>query len=129
MSAGVSTNVDLALRAYAAFNAEDWATLQELFAPDLELHRGGGMGTLHGSDTVLGFAQPDAFAWQRLEPQGEFLEHGDKVLIALLGRVRGKGREIEVEQPVFHVATVREGRISRIAVHFDRSEALEDLRS
>lgn len=128
MTERVSSNVDLALRAYAAFNSEDWETLQQLFAPDLELQRGGGMGTLHGSDTVLGFAQPDAFEWQRLEPQGEFLEQGDKVLIALRGRVRGQGSEIEVEQPVFHVATLRDGRVSRIAVHFDRTEALEDLR-
>ena len=128
MTERLSTNVDLALRAYAAFNEEDWDTLQELFAPDLELHRAGGMGTLHGSETVVGFAEPDAFEWQRLEPQGEFLEQGDKVLIALISRARGQGSEIEVEQPVFHVATVREGRVTRIAVHFDRTEALEDLR-
>ncbi len=120
--------MDLALRAYAAFNAEDWGTLQELFAPDLELHRAGGLGILHGSETVAAFAQPEAFEWQRLEPQGEFLEQGDKILIALLGRVRGQGSEIEVEQPVFHVVTVREGRVGRIAVHFDRTEALADLR-
>jgi ketosteroid isomerase-like protein len=120
--------VDLALRAYAAFNEEDWETLKELFAPDLELHRAGGMGTLHGSETVLGFAEPDAFEWQRLEPQGEFLEQGDKVLIALTGRVRGKGSEIEMEQALFHVATIRGGRVARIAVHFDRTEALDDLR-
>lgn len=128
MTERVSSNVDLAVRAYAAFNSEDWETLQELFAPDLELHRAGGLGTLHGSETVVGFAQPDAFEWQRLEPQGEFLEHGDKVFVALAGRVRGKGSEIEMEQPVFHVATFRDGRIARIVVHFDRTEALEDLR-
>ena len=128
MTERVSSNVDLALRAYEAVNSEDWEALQELFAPDLELHRAGGLGTLHGSETVLGFAQPDAFEWQRLEPQGEFLEHADKVFVALAGRVRGKGSEIEMEQPVFHVATVRDARITRIVVHFDRTEALEDLR-
>ena len=128
MTERVSSSVELALRAYAAFNAEDWDTLQELFAPDLELQRAGGLGTLHGSETVVGFAEPDAFEWQRLEPQGEFIEEGDKVFVALLNRVRGRGSEIEMEQPVFHVATLRDGRIARIVVHFDRTEALEDLR-
>lgn len=127
MMARVSTNVDVALRAYAAYNAEDWDTLRELFAPDLELHRAGGMGTLHGSDTVVGFAEPDAFEWQRLEPQGEFLEQGDNVFIAVMSRARGKGSEIVVEQPVFHVATIRDGRVTRIVVHFDRAEAIEAL--
>lgn len=127
MTADVTTNVELAQRGYAAYNRCDWDALREIFAADLEVHRAGGMGTVSGSDAVLGFAEPDSFEWQRLEPQGEFLEEGDRLFIALLARARGRESDMVVEQPVFHVVTVRDGAVARIVVSFDRAEALAAL--
>jgi ketosteroid isomerase-like protein len=105
-------------------NTEDWAALGDLLAPDMELRRGYGLGSIEGGDEVLGFAStPDAFLRQTLEPVGNIEERGDRLLAQVIARAVGSGSDVEVEQRVWHVATVSAGRIARLEVYFDEDEA------
>ena len=119
--------MDLLRRGYDAFNQHDWDALGELLAPDIEVHRAGGLGEVHGAGDTLGFMKPDAFEWQRLEIDGEVVQRGDRLFVPLRNRVRGKGSEIELEGHAFHVVTVQTGRLRRIEVFFDRDEAMAVL--
>lgn len=125
----MSERIELARKAYAALNRDDWETLAELLSPDLEVQRAGGLGTIAGFDETRDFRAPDAFEWQREEPAGEFIERGERLFIALRSHARGVGSAIELEQPVYHVITFRDGKVVRLEIYFDRAEALRALES
>jgi ketosteroid isomerase-like protein len=67
-------------------------------------------------------------AWERIlfEPD-EFLESGDKVFCAVRVRTLGRETQIETERVIFHVVTIREDRILRLHVFFERAPALAEL--
>ena len=111
-------------RGYDALNRHDWDALQDIVTPDMELRRARGLGRIEGADEVIGFAAPDVFEEQRFEVAGEVLERDDRLLVPLRVRARGAGSDMEIEQDVWHVARVRNGRIAQLEVFFDRDEAL-----
>ena len=119
-----SPHSQLARRGYDALNRQDWAALQEIVTADLELQRAAGLGRIEGADAVIGFAAPEVFEEQRFEIAGEIAERGDRLLVPLQVRARGTGSTVEIEQAVWHVAVVRDGRIARLEVFFDREQAL-----
>lgn len=65
-------------------------------------------------------------AWDeyRLELD-ELIDAGDDVLARSRQTVRGKGSGIEVEQPLFSVWTLRDGKVVRHRMYHDEREALE----
>ena len=119
-----SPNQELARRGYDALNRHDWELAQELVTPDLELRRPAGLGHIEGADAVIGFAAPDVFEEQRFEVSGEVVERGDRLFVPLRVTARGAGSAMEIEQDVWHVIHVRDGRIAQLQVFFDRGEAL-----
>jgi ketosteroid isomerase-like protein len=57
---------------------------------------------------------------------GEVRDAGDgRVLAILKPSFRGKGSGISIDAPLYTLATVRDGKVTRIADYADRSEALE----
>ncbi len=124
-----TSNAELARRGYDALNRHDWQALQFVVAPDVELKRAAGLGDLAGADAVIGFAAPDVFEHQRFDLAGEIEERGDRLLVPLRVRARGAGSTMEIEQDVWHVVDVRDGRISRLEIFFDRAEALAAFES
>jgi ketosteroid isomerase-like protein len=119
-----NANADLARRAYDAINRQDWEALAPLLAPDFALQRATGLGTIEGQQAAVGFAStPDAFQWQTLEPAGEIAERGDRLLVPVLARALGTESDVEIEQRVWHVGTIRDGRFARLEVYFDEAEA------
>jgi ketosteroid isomerase-like protein len=55
----------------------------------------------------------------------EITEAGDRVLLKLHQRAKGKGSEIEVEITSFNVYTFRDGKVARIELFIEREPALE----
>ena len=119
-----SPHAELARRGYDALNRLDWTALQDLVTSDMELVRAPGLGRIDGAEAVIGFAAPESFEEQRFDVAGEIAERGDRLLVPLRVRARGAGSEMEIEQDVWHVVRVRDGRIARLEIFFDRAEAL-----
>lgn len=117
-------NSELVRRGYDALNRGDWVALQDIVTPDLELRRAPGLGHIEGADAVIGFAAPDVFEHQRFEVAGEVSDAGDRLLVPLRVSARGAGSTMEIEQDVWHVVLLREGRIARLEIFFDREQAL-----
>ena len=110
-------------RGYELYNNEDFDALVELLARDIVIERMGGAPPLVGRDALKRFAEPDAFEWQRMEPM-EFRENGDRIFVRVRFRARGRGSSIEVEQPGYHVWTLRDGVFAHVLTTMDEAEAL-----
>jgi ketosteroid isomerase-like protein len=50
---------------------------------------------------------------------------GDRVFVAATGRGRGKRSKVPMEQPIWFVATLRDGLAVRVETYVDANEALE----
>ena len=57
----------------------------------------------------------------------EFVDAGDRVVVATLIRGRGRGSGVEVEARFYNVYTVRGGKVVRMDEFTTRTEALEAL--
>jgi ketosteroid isomerase-like protein len=118
----------LAREAYEAFNRGDWDAMLEVCTPDIAVQRAGGAGIVRGREALREFSTPDAFERQQLEPK-EFIDHGDRLFVALQARAIGSQSGIEVEQEGFHVLTIHARKIARLEIYFGRTEALQAVRS
>jgi ketosteroid isomerase-like protein len=120
--------VDFVRRTYEAFDRGDFAAVADRLAPDFELelpalyldashYRG-----LEGAAQAWGrwTEDFDDFRW---EP-GVFLEIGDRVVVSIRERGRGHGSGVEIDHIRHHVLTVRNGRVTRLQIFFERDEAL-----
>jgi ketosteroid isomerase-like protein len=129
----MSRNVALVRQLYDTWNREGlgfFETARELLDPELEFREPPefpGAGTYRGVDAWRSAMSRQLEGWDRIrfEPD-EFLESGDKVFCAVRARTLGKETQLETERPIFHVWTVRENRILRCRVFFERAAALSD---
>jgi ketosteroid isomerase-like protein len=55
----------------------------------------------------------------------EFADMGDRVVVTVRFRARGRGSGVEVDARLYDVFTLRDGRIVRMDQFADRSEALQ----
>jgi ketosteroid isomerase-like protein len=130
-------NVERACRFYAALNdvyrsgdVDDLRPLaDELWDPEIILRPSGRLpevGEWHGHDGVVRFVagQMEAFTQMWFEVD-EFIDAGDKVVLA--GRFGGHARHtgIDVEFRVAHVISMHAGRATRIDIYQSKAEALE----
>jgi uncharacterized protein len=60
----------------------------------------------------------------RLVPE-EFVDQGDRVVVTVCLRGRGRGSGVEVDARFYDVFTLRDGKIVRMDQFTERSEALE----
>jgi len=121
-------NVDVVMRAIAAFSAGDAEAFAALTTSDLEWKAGlvAVEGEIfRGRDGVMTyFARLDS-AWDEfLFLADDIRDLGDAVLV--LGRLRGRGRGggVPVESPVGAVWDLRGGLIRRLRAYLDHDEAL-----
>jgi ketosteroid isomerase-like protein len=80
-----------------------------------------------GWQALLSYLEPNLFEFQRADPV-EFLEEGDRILVAVKVHARGRGSGVELHDEAFHVWTVEDERAVRFEVFVDRDEALAALR-
>jgi ketosteroid isomerase-like protein len=67
-----------------------------------------------------------AGAWDDYRVEAEELtDLGDQVLARTRHRGRGKGSGVEVQQQIFQLLTLRDGKVVRMRMYYDEAEALE----
>jgi uncharacterized protein len=125
---GVSSeNVEIVRRAFA-FGMQgqgDPAEALSDFAPDVVLNSVE-QGASSGRDAVRANFERWESAWEEVEATAEeFIDGGDRVVVA--GHFRGRGRAsgVEVDARFYDVFTLRDGVIVRIDEFTERSAALE----
>lgn len=128
---GVSQeNVDIVMRVFAAFGRRDNDAVFDAYEPDIEWNMEGYEGwpdasSYHGIAGVKAFFRDwlrdfDDYGTAALDP----LDLGDRVLITVYDRARGKGSGVQIERHHAQVWTFRETRVARIEVFHSRAAAL-----
>ena len=123
-------NVELARQAYEAWNSGDLGWMLNHMTEDFEFQAGLGFSDLqsvyHGKEGWRRFAETWREAWEDITVRVERIEDLDDRLVALLtfyGKGRGSGVEVSIH--VGQVATVEEGRVSKMVTFPDWDKALE----
>jgi len=121
-------NVEVVRAGFQAWNAGDMDAVREMHDPSVIARTLEGWpepGPFVGRDAVMRqFARVRA-AWDTdaIEPIGDFLDAGDRVIVRVFFHDLGIGPEANLEFTI--VYTVRERRIFFIEYFWDHAEALE----
>lgn len=130
------SDVELVRDGYELWNAGDVAGLAELcFSDDIEYRNSPewpGQRVYRGSATVVRFLTEEVAEIIGLE--GVTIDSmdvfGDEILIALRAQTHGFESGIDFgEVPLFHVARMRDGKVSRVRVYLDEDQALKAART
>jgi ketosteroid isomerase-like protein len=128
--------VELVRAGYELWNAGDVAGLAALcFADDIEYRNSPewpGQRVYRGSDAVARFLKEEVAEIIGLEAvKIERLDvFGDEILIVMHAQAHGFQSGIDFgEVPVFHVARMRDGKVSRVRVYLDESQAIKAART
>lgn len=119
--------------AYQALSRGDVEAALELIDPDVEVRdrpEAPDPQTYHGHKGVRTAVQStfDTFDLVEFEPE-QFVEAGDRVVVVI--RMRGKGKEsgVPVEDRIAHLWTLRDGRAWQLQVYSDPERAIADARA
>ena len=120
-------NVEIIRRTYASFERGDISAVLHDADPDLVTYRADPeAATWHGPEGFLealadwteGFDQFSASA-------EEFIDAGDRVIVRVHQRARGKGSGVPVEADFWFVHTLSDGKITRLDMFASKGPALE----
>jgi ketosteroid isomerase-like protein len=114
---------------YARWNSGDTTALVELFTEDIEYQNSPewpGQRVYHGADAVMRFLQDEVAEFIALRPveivRTDVIE--SEILIELRARTHGRLSGLDLDDgALFHLARMRDGRVSRVRVYLDRQEA------
>jgi ketosteroid isomerase-like protein len=80
----------------------------------------------HGLDAIRDNFMSWEAAWDELETTAEeFIDGGDRVVVTIYFRGRGRRSGIEIDTRLYEVYFLREGKIVRVQEFTDRAEAFE----
>ena len=116
------------LEGFELYNAGQYDAIIDWVAPDFVMDRDGGLPPLRGREELRRFWEPDAFEWQRFEPQSVEVR-GDKVLMTVVIRSKGAGSSIELEFTGWMVWTADDGLVTHLLVTRDEPSAREHFES
>jgi ketosteroid isomerase-like protein len=119
-------NVEIVRRFYEAISRGDYAGALARLAPDV-VYGVLQEGPSHGPDAVRAMWDRWESEWQEggtTVPE-EFIDAGDRIVVAVHESGRARGSGIEVDVRVFNVFTLRGGKVVRKVELTKRSEALE----
>jgi ketosteroid isomerase-like protein len=125
-------DVAAAKRMYEARNRGDVEAVLAECDPEVEWHpylAALGREPIRGHAGVRDYMASLSDHWEyfRHDP-AEFIDLGEKVVAFLDTCARGKSSGIDVEVPVGHVLTFRNGKVLRYVSYLDREEALKVAR-
>ena len=111
-----------------AWNRRDLRAALERMHPQCEVRPIEATGTLHGHDGVAAAFRDwfEAFEEFTIEAK-DVITHGDRVLVTMLQRARGKGSRLEIEQRFYQLFTLREGKVFRFEEYAEEADALKAL--
>lgn len=123
-------NVELTRQAYESWNRGELEWLLEHMTEDFEFWPGLGFSDIdavvRGKEGWRRFAEMWREAWEDITVRVERIEDlDDRILALLIFDARGRGSGVEVSVRVGHVATVREGKVSKLVSIAGWDEALE----
>jgi ketosteroid isomerase-like protein len=125
-----SSNVELVRKLFEVYNERSFAENVDLIDPEMvwdmsrvELPDG---SSYTGPGEFRDFVEnwEEGFASEHMEAQ-EIVDAGDRVIVMVHHRGRGRISGIEVDQHFAMVWTLRDGRAVRMALYPTREEALE----
>ena len=118
-------NVEDVRRSIDAYRRGDYAEASAYLAPDVVWAVGQELPA-RGPEAVREVWKRWDSEWEELETVAEeLIDAGDKVVVAMRYRGRGRGSGVEVNDRQFEVHTFRQGRCVRKVDYRERSEALE----
>lgn len=125
-------NVERLRSVYAEWARGNLAT-PEVLAPDLQTVWSDELpapGTYHGVEGLVRSLRPwfEVLEDCRFEAE-EFIHRGDRVLVFVVVRARGRGSSVEVEGRYAHLWTMRDGEATRLQGFVDRDAAWRALES
>ena len=132
-SDAVSSNLELVRSIFADWERGDWSSA-DWADPEIEYEMIGGLieGRWTGVSEMGKAWAVMLSAWDDLKADPEeFREVDDERVLVFLknqGRGRGSGIEIgEISTKAANVFTLRDGKVTRLALYWDRDRALADL--
>jgi uncharacterized protein len=122
-------NVEIARRAYEAFNAGDVSGWLQMHTSDVELHDLANLpdpAVHRGHDEMRKWvdAVMEVTEYLRYEPQ-RFIDAGEFVLVPARISAKGHQGRVPTEMNIFHVFEFRDGKIRRLRNYLSEDEALE----
>ena len=124
-----SSNVEIVQEAFAAFARSDLEAVLDLSDPEIVVRDPDRTGTaFHGPAGLRAFFEEWLENWEeyRSEPL-DFIEAGDQVLVHTMQTGRGKLSGIELQQDLFQVFRVRDGKFVEYRLYTDRAEAFRSV--
>jgi ketosteroid isomerase-like protein len=122
-------NVELVREGLAAFMAGDLERVFELVHPDVVTFRAPplpGPQTFHGREGLVEVYQDWTADFAEFEwSSGEPIDAGDRVVVEMFQRGKGRASGVEVEASFWFVYTVSGGRISRQDIYNSGAQAFD----
>jgi ketosteroid isomerase-like protein len=121
-------------RGYELWNHGDLAAVSEMWSEDVVWHNDPawpGQTRYRGREEVVAFLREEVAAVIELgDIEVESIRaFGDELVIKLLARTRGADSRLDIGKvPIFHVAKVRDGQVTRIRAFLDEDRALSAAR-
>jgi ketosteroid isomerase-like protein len=125
---GESENVAVVRAFVEAFQRDELGSLIDTLHPAVEVNEwpeGPEARTYHGHDGVREAIAVWSESWERMDVTVKDLsEVGERVMVTLHQRFKGKGSEVEVAMTSTNVFTLRDLKIVRVQLFTDRQSAL-----
>ena len=121
-------------RGYELWNEGDLSTVAQMWSDDFELHTAPewpGQRVFYGREAAMRFLTEeiaDVIGFDRVEVERIELV-GDELVICMTAHTKGAESNLDIGHvPIFHVASMREGKVFRVRAFLDEDEAMTAAR-
>jgi uncharacterized protein len=111
-----------------AWNRRDLQAALELTHPQCEVRPIETTETLYGHAGVAAAFRDWFEAFEEFTIEAEdFVADGDRILVTMRQRARGKGSGLEVEERFYQLFTIRDGKVLRFEEYSDEADVVKAL--